>query len=220
MRRSFDQQVRVRHWKGVTPILVLLLVSCSAGSSADRDANSVDGQLKAQQRALTEQALRSLDGRRCASLPTRVTLTGMPDTPLRCLGVGPARAVDAGDGRPTVINLWASWCAPCVREMPLLQRASDRAGEAVRFVGVDIQDEPASAASLLEATGVRYEQYDDPDGQVRNAVRAVGLPVTLVFDAQGREVARRIGEIKGGWLDDALQKAGAALAPASPGSGG
>ena len=104
--------------------------------------------------------------------------------------------------------------------MPLLQRTSDRAGAGVRFVGIDIQDEPASAASLLDATGVSYDQYDDPDGEVRNAVRAVGLPVTLVFDAQGREVARRFGEIKGGWLDDALQKAGAAMAPSSPATGG
>ena len=219
MRRTYYQQVRVRHWKGVTPILCLLLVSCSAQSSADRDATSVDNQLKAQQRALTEQALRSLDGRSCASPPRRVTLAGMPDVSLSCLGSGPARAVDVGDGRPTVVNLWASWCAPCVREMPLLQRTSERAGEAVRFVGIDIQDQPASAASLLEATGVRYDQYDDPDGEVRSAVRAVGLPVTLVFDARGREVARRFGEIKGSWLDDALRKAGATLMPAESAGG-
>ena len=219
MRRTYEQQVRVRRWKGVTPILCLLLVSCSAESSADRDARSVDSQLKAQQRALTERALRSLDGRSCASLPKRVTLDGMPDVPLPCLGSGPARAVDNGDGRPTVVNLWASWCAPCVREMPLLQSTSERAGEAVRFVGIDIQDEPASAASLLEATGVRYDQYDDPDGEVRSAIRAVGLPVTLVFDAQGREVARRFGEIKGSWLDDALRKAGATLTPANSAGG-
>lgn len=199
-------------------LLCVLLSACSAG--AEGDAASVDSRLQAQQRALSEQALRSLEGRSCASLPKRVTLAGLPDVPLTCLGVGPARAVDAGDGRPTVVNLWASWCAPCVREMPLLQRTSDRAGDAVRFVGIDIQDEPASAASLLEATGVSYDQYDDPDGEVRSAVRAVGLPVTLVFDAQGREVARRFGEIKGSWLDDALRKAGATLAPAATGTGG
>ena len=201
-------------------LLCVLLSACSPGTGAGGDPESVDARLQAQQRALSEQALRSLEGRSCPSLPKRATLAGMPDTPLTCLGVGPARAVDAGDGRPTVINLWASWCAPCVREMPLLQRTSDRAGAAVRFVGIDIQDEPASAASLLDATGVSYEQYDDPDGEVRNAVRAVGLPVTLVFDAQGREVARRFGEIKGDWLDDALQKAGAAMAPSSPAPGG
>lgn len=104
--------------------------------------------------------------------------------------------------------------------MPLLQRTSERAGAAVRFVGIDIQDEPASAASLLEATGVRYDQYDDPDGEVRSAVRAVGLPVTLVFDAQGREVARRFGEVTGDWLDDALQEAGAAMTPSPTAPGG
>ena len=219
MRRAYAQHVRARRWTSATPILFLLLVSCSAGSSADRDATTVDSQVKAQQRALTEQALRSLDGRSCATLRKRVTLAGMPDVPLSCLGSGPARAVDAGDGRPTVVNLWASWCAPCVREMPLLQRASERAGEGVRFVGIDIQDQPASAASLLEATGVRYDQYDDPDGEVRSAVRAVGLPVTLVFDARGREVARKFGEIKGTWLDDALRKAGATLMPAGSAGG-
>jgi cytochrome c biogenesis protein CcmG/thiol:disulfide interchange protein DsbE len=217
--RTYVEPVRAQRWKAGTPLLCLLLMSCSSDSTGDATARSVDGQLKAQQRALTEQALRSLDGRSCARLPRRSSLAGMPDLMLACLGTGPARSPAAGDGRPTVVNLWASWCAPCVREMPLLQRTSERAGEAVRFVGIDIQDEPASAASLLEATGVRYDQYDDPDGDVRSAVRAVGLPVTLVFDAKGREVARRFGEIKGDWLDEALRKAGATPAPASTSPG-
>lgn len=202
-------------------MLALLLVVMSGCSTDVRDRqDAVVADLQTQQQALTDEALRSLDGRSCASLPEPVVLQGLPDTALRCLGAGPARAVDAGDGRPTVVNLWASWCAPCVREMPLLQRTADRAGEEVRFVGIATQDEPASAAGLLEATGMRYDQYDDPDGSVRSAVRAVGLPVTLVFDAQGREVARRFGEIKDSWLDDALREAGAPLAVETPGAGG
>jgi len=212
--RTSVEPAPAQRWKAVTPLLCLLLVSCSADSSGYQDSSSVDSQLKAQQRALTEQALRSLDSRTCATLPRRSTLAGLPDTPLTCLGAGLARSPATGDGRPTVVNLWASWCAPCVREMPLLQRTSERAGEAVRFVGIDIEDQPASAASLLEATGVSYDQYEDPDGEVRSAVRAVGLPVTLVFDGQGREVSRRLGEIKGSWLDDALRRAGATLTPA------
>ena len=122
-------------------------------------------------------------------MPPSPEVTTFPDLPadkLSCLGAGPARPANAGDGRPTVVNLWASWCAPCVREMPLLQRTADRICEAVRFMGVDIEDQDASAASLLEATGVRYDQYTDPEGDVRAAVRAVGLPVTLVFDGRGR----------------------------------
>ena len=194
------------------PLLGLLLAACTPGG-IDTAADRADVAARAQQEALSAQALRSLEGRTCADLPERVRLGSLPDLTLACLGTGPARAVSAGDGRPTVVNLWASWCAPCVREMPLLQGTADRAGAAVRFVGVDVQDEPDSAAGLLEFTKVNYDQYADPDGEVRSALRAVGLPVTVVFDAQGREVARRLGEIKGSWLDDALRDAGVPLAP-------
>ena len=189
-------------------ILGLLAAGCGGGGAA---ASSQPGAAAAgrQQAELSRKALTSLEARRCAALPVRVRLAGLPSNELTCLGTGPARPVDAGDGRPTVVNLWASWCAPCVREMPLLQETADRAGDGVRFVGIDVEDERASAAGLLQFTGVRYDQYDDPEGEVRAALRAVGLPVTVVFDAQGREVARRLGEIKGSWLDDALRTAGA-----------
>lgn len=193
----------------VLALLGLLATSCASANSTASDEDPRGDALRAQQSELSQQALATLATRTCPELLTSTTLAGLPSADLPCLGTGPERAVDAGDGRPTVVNLWASWCAPCVREMPLLQRTADRAGAAVRFVGIDTEDERDSAASLLAATGVRYEQYDDPDGEVRDAVRAVGLPVTLVFDARGREVARRFGEIRGSWLDDALRTAGA-----------
>ena len=214
---TYTWEVRRGSGLAAAALVLVMLAACSTDEEGAADAD-VAG-LQAQQQALTEQALRSLEGRSCASLPERIVLEGLPDDPLPCLGVGPSRAPASGDGRPTVINLWASWCEPCVREMPLLEQTADRAGEAVRFVGIDTQDEPASAAGLLEATGVSYDQYDDPDGEVRSGVRAFGLPVTLVFDAQGREVARRVGEIKGSWLDDALRKAGASLDARPPGAG-
>lgn len=198
--------------RAIVPLLILLLAGCSADRTSGPD-DDVTAALRAQQEQLSSQALRTLDSRTCDTLPETTTFQEMPAVELACLGSGPARPVNAGDGRPTVINLWASWCAPCVREMPLLQSTAQRAGNGVRFVGVATQDDRASGAALLEATGVRYDQYDDPDGAVRSAVRAVGLPVTLVYDAEGREIGRRLGEIKGSWLDDVLQEAGAPLPP-------
>lgn len=191
-----------------------LLTACSPASGAGDATAARESGLEAAQRALSEQALTTLAARSCPALPKQTVLQGLPDDVLQCLGSGPARAVNAGDGRPTVVNLWASWCAPCVREMPMLQTTADRAGAAARFVGIDILDKRDSAAGLLDATGVGYEQFDDPDGIVRTALRAVGLPVTVVFDAQGREVARRAGEIDAAWLEDALQKAGVPLSAA------
>lgn len=179
-------------------------------TAASTEQQREDAQLQAMQRSLTERALAGLKGRTCApATGPAVRLRTLPAVRLDCLGQGPAREVSRGDARPTVVNLWASWCAPCAREMPLLQRTSVAAGDRVRFVGVDTQDTPAAAAGLLTATGVTYEQYADPPGTVRAALRAVGLPVTLVYDATGREVARRFGEVRGGWLDDALRRAGA-----------
>ena len=192
-----------------------LLTACSPASGAGDATAARESGLEADQRALSEQALAGLASRSCPSTPDRTVLQGLPDDVLGCLGTGPARAVNAGDGRPTVVNLWASWCAPCVEEMPLLQDTAVRAGAAARFVGVDTQDKRDSAAALLDVTGVGYEQFEDADGIVRAGLRAVGLPVTLVFDAQGREVARRFGKVDAAWLEDALQMAGSPL-PAAP----
>lgn len=204
----------------------VLLVAVSACAPAADQPAAVEvaagrSDLAAAQRELEQRALSGLAARSCPTLAAGPRLGGLPDLELGCLGVGAGRVLSAGDGRPTVVNLWASWCAPCVREMPLLQDTADRAGGAVRFAGIDTQDTRAGAAALLDATGVRYEQRDDPEGEVRSAVRAVGLPVTLVYDAGGREVARRFGEVRGSWLDDALAKAGVAVrSPSAPVSAG
>lgn len=202
---------------------VLLAVTACAPAAAPRAAPdaapTVDAQLQGLQQDLERAAEAGLSARTCPDPPEGPALAGLPDGRLACLGTGPAAAATDGDGRPTVVNLWASWCAPCVREMPLLQQTAQRAGDAARFVGIDTLDNRASGAGLLDATGVTYTQYDDPDGTVKSAVRAFGLPVTLVFDASGREVARRFGEVKGTWLDDALAEAGVDLPAPGPGAG-
>lgn len=199
-------------WLAIGLVMTVGVAACAPGSGPPSPAA---GRADRLQQDLTAQALRGLAARSCPAAPVQTRLAMLPDISLRCLGVGPDRVVSAGDGRPTVVNLWASWCPPCVREMPMLQRTSERAGAAAAFVGIDTEDEPASAADLMDATGVRYPSYQDPQAQVRKALRAVGLPVTIVYDARGREVARRFGAIRGGWLDDALRQAGVVLRPAA-----
>jgi thiol-disulfide isomerase/thioredoxin len=116
---------------------------------------------------------------------------GLPDIALPCLGGG--RDVNlAGLRGPMVVNLWASWCEPCRQELPVLQEYAERARRQVRVLGVDFEDtRPAAALELARRSGVRYPLVADLDGATRRALRAGGLPWTVIVDADGR-IARTL----------------------------
>ncbi len=96
---------------------------------------------------------------------------------------------------PVLINLWATWCAPCVVELPLLDKlAADRAG-ALRVVTVsqDLGD-GAKVAEFLKAKGVtRLEPWLDPENDLAFQYGGGSLPTTIYYDAAGREVWRFVG---------------------------
>jgi thiol-disulfide isomerase/thioredoxin len=96
---------------------------------------------------------------------------------------------------PVLINLWATWCAPCVTELPQLERlAADRAGR-LRVVTVS-QDlgEPAKVAEFLKGKGAAHlEPWIDPKGDLPFQYGGGTLPTTIYFDASGREVWRYVG---------------------------
>ncbi len=130
----------------------------------------------------------------------------LPRVVLDCLGPGPA--VDTADlaGQVTVVNFWASWCDPCREEMPMLASVATETADSVHFVGVNTKDQPGAAADFLEATGVRFEQLYDPDGELLRQLRTVqGLPVTLVLGGDGAVSLRHIGQIDEATLVDALE---------------
>lgn len=114
----------------------------------------------------------------------------LPDLTLPCLGGG--RDVDLSrlTGAPTVINLWASWCAPCRAELPLLARADQAYGDKVRIVGIDFDDAaPDAAIELARRSGVTYPQLVDRSSRTTRPLGVVGLPQTVFVDAQGTMVA-------------------------------
>ncbi|MGE0044590.1 MAG: TlpA family protein disulfide reductase [Hyphomonadaceae bacterium] len=100
-------------------------------------------------------------------------------------------------GRVVVLNLWASWCAPCRREMPTLarlQREMGPRGVAVLAVTIDREGDRALARELLgEYSDGALPYYEDPRSAMGFAIGAPGLPTTLIIDREGREVARLAG---------------------------
>ena len=107
-------------------------------------------------------------------------------------------ATTLGDfaGRPVLLNLWATWCAPCIKEMPSLDRlAAEQAGQmAVVAVAQDIQG-AAVVDPWFQTAGLnRLQPYIDPDNRLLADYNSP-LPVTILFDTQGREVWRVIGAL-------------------------
>ena len=115
----------------------------------------------------------------------------LPDVSLSSLSGG--ERVDLASMRgPMVVNLWASYCIPCRRELPLYQAYSEKYAGKVDVVGIDFQEtRPESAREMVRETGVKFPLYADPDGELR----AVGLPKVILLDEQGRVAFEQYVEI-------------------------
>lgn len=123
---------------------------------------------------------------------------------VRCLADGSrldlARAVG---GRTTLVNVWASWCAPCREELPVLRAYSGERG-AARVVGLHVDDEEHAGLRLLTELGVRLPTVHDADGAASRALRVpAGLPASYLITPDGRvnfverpRVFHKVGEVR------------------------
>lgn len=99
-------------------------------------------------------------------------------------------------GRPVVINFWASWCAPCRTEMPLLNRtARENADRGVVFLGVAARDNADSARTFLREVSVSYPNIHDTDNTIATRYKVSGLPVTVFIGRDGRIARHWFGAI-------------------------
>ncbi len=108
-------------------------------------------------------------------------------------------------GRPMLINVWASWCGPCIEEMPELQRYSDTQGErGVQVIGLAL-DDAQSVRAFLQRVPVRYPiLLDTPgpaDASVRLGNRRGVLPYSVLIGPDGRILRQRLGPFSSGELD-------------------
>lgn len=120
----------------------------------------------------------------------------LPSTPL-ITADGSATALTAMKGEVLVVNLWATWCAPCVEEMPTLARLqANFEGKGVRVAPISV-DRPADKAfaveTLRELSGGKLAFLGDPTYASAYATKARGFPTTIVYAKDGRELARLSG---------------------------
>lgn len=114
----------------------------------------------------------------------------------------------AWKGQPGVINVWASWCAPCRAEAPELVAVAQKHPD-VNFLGLDTRDSDAPARAFVEKFGITYPNLPDPNGQLvlqfSDSLPPQAIPSTLLIDSEGRVAGRFLGAVQAGDLDAALQ---------------
>lgn len=110
------------------------------------------------------------------------------------------------DGELLVVNFWASWCPPCVAEMPDFERAHIARQDEVKFIGINTQDHLEQAESLVEQTGVTYVLGLDPDGELFRDFEVIAMPSTFFVNTAGVIVHRHAGILSQAQLEGLIDE--------------
>lgn len=138
-------------------------------------------------------------------LALRQPTTPLPDVALYTLQGEPVPLQQVSAGQLTLINLWASWCPPCRREMPVLQDAQSRYPP-LRILLANQGETSASVRRYLTEQELQFDfSLLDPNTELSRHTGNSGLPLTLLVDAQGNELARHFGPLSAASLHHFLQ---------------
>lgn len=109
------------------------------------------------------------------------------------------------DGRPIVLNFWASWCVPCREEMPDFDAVARRHPELL-FLGVAVQDTETAAREFAEEVAVSYPLGIDIDGEIAGLYPILGLPTTWFITTDGSIAAQYAGQLREDSLESLIEK--------------
>jgi len=97
--------------------------------------------------------------------------------------------------KPALVNVWASWCLPCRSEAPLLDLAHSEHGDAIEFIGIDVQDSQTGAKEFLGEFGLEFDHFFDRRREIPGFYGGIGTPITMFFAPGGELVTIHNGVI-------------------------
>lgn len=165
------------------------MISVGGGYVLSRSSNSSGSSAPSAAELIT---ITSNGASTAPGIPTNKVVQGKP-LPIVDLTDTNGNTISTADliGHPMVINVWATTCEPCKREMPALAAVHDDLGDQVRFIGVNIAENTPSALAFATSKGVRYELLSDVNGELQGALGVTGLPYTIFVSADGTIVAQK-----------------------------
>lgn len=169
----------------LTCVIALFAAACDRQSAGD--AQQKENSAGAKDAARTEDLNGTLDRSHAGEPLPDVTVVDPTGTTL---------ALAAAGGKPILLNLWATWCAPCIAEMPLLDDLAARMGENGRVITVseDMKGTEVVAPFFAEHDFANLPQWMDPENDLAFGFGGgASLPLTVLYDAEGKEVWRVIG---------------------------
>lgn len=119
---------------------------------------------------------------------------------------GQVGTLDAYVGTPIVVNFFASWCTPCIAELPRFEAVHQEFGDRVEFVGLNLQDDRDAGLAVIAQTGISYDVGRDPQGAVFTSFEGFAMPTTVFIDAGGRVVEVWSGELSGAALRERIEE--------------
>jgi thiol-disulfide isomerase/thioredoxin len=129
-----------------------------------------------------------------------------PDVALKTLAGETVTLDQIAEGKPMVVNIWATWCPPCIREMPLLAKAQ-KAYPDIRFVFVNQGEHSETVTDFLKNGDLTLENVLlDSGGQVAKVTASMALPTTLFYNAAGEQVDLQRGELNADILEALLSR--------------
>jgi cytochrome c biogenesis protein CcmG/thiol:disulfide interchange protein DsbE len=166
----------VRPSRPLVAAMLALVVAAAAGCTAGAKSTDTPSPFA---------GCEGLTGRPAPSAPT------LPDLKLPCFTGNGQIALRSMPG-PAIINLWASWCDPCRRELPLIQDVATQTSGRVTVLGVDTGDSREAGASFATDKGVSFPMLFDPDKKLANAIAGTNLPITIFVDESGKSYVNRL----------------------------